>query len=98
MPRPIVIADEFTALGFRLAGALTFAPQEHEMPQLFADICSDSELVLMTAEKAACLPPAQLSKALLAERPLLMIIPSARDTKDVDDLARELRRALGVDQ
>jgi vacuolar-type H+-ATPase subunit F/Vma7 len=98
MPAPVVIADELTALGFRLAGARVYAPQEHAVQRLFAEVCSEAEVILMTAEKAACIPAAQLSAALLASRPLLVVIPDARNMAAVDDLTRELRRALGVEE
>jgi vacuolar-type H+-ATPase subunit F/Vma7 len=94
MPAPVVIADELTALGFRLAGAHVYVPQEHAVQRLFTEVCGEADLVLITAEKA----PAQLAAALLAARPLLAIIPDARSTVDVDDLTHELRRALGVEE
>ena len=98
MPAPVVIADELTALGFRLAGARVYVPQEHAVQRLFTDVCGEADLVLITAEKAALVPPAQLAAALVAARPLLAIIPDARGTVDVDDLTHELRRALGVEE
>jgi vacuolar-type H+-ATPase subunit F/Vma7 len=98
MPAPVVIADELTALGFRLAGARVYAPQAHAVQPLFADVCSEAEVVLMTAEKAACIPAAQLSAALLAARPLLVVIPDARNPAGGDDLAHELLSALGVEE
>lgn len=99
MPAPVVIADELTALGYRLAGAEVHVPQQHAVQRLFAEVRAQAEIVLITADQATFIAPAQLSQALLAERPLLFIIPSARSSASSgDELTHELRAALGVEE
>jgi vacuolar-type H+-ATPase subunit F/Vma7 len=97
MGAPVVIADELTAAGFRLAGAHTIVPTSQNLAAVFETACADGELLLLTAALAAKLPPRRLEWALAAARPLVLIIPDALRRRDPSDLARELQRTLGVE-
>lgn len=97
MVAPVVIADELTAAGYRLAGARTIVPSTRNLSALFAAARADCELLLVTAALAARLPPQELESARVAERPLLLVIPDVLRRRDPPDLAHELQRVLGVE-
>jgi vacuolar-type H+-ATPase subunit F/Vma7 len=94
---PVVLADELTAAGFRLAGARTIVPNVRTLAAAFEAACEDCELLLLSATLAAELPPRQLESALIAGRPLVLVIPDALRRRDPPDLSRALQRALGVE-
>jgi vacuolar-type H+-ATPase subunit F/Vma7 len=96
MSVPIVLADELTAAGYRLAGARTIVPAEGMIDAEFDAACSDCELLLLSAGLAAELAPAKLQSALTLARPLVLVIPDALRRRDPPDLAAELERTLGV--
>jgi hypothetical protein len=54
-------------------------------------------VLLITAELAAQLPRGKLEQALLATRPLVVVIPDAGRRVPPPDIARALRAALGVE-
>ena len=54
---PVFIGDELTAAGYRLAGARTYVPGEGELIDVFERASGEAEVVLITAELAARLPP-----------------------------------------
>jgi vacuolar-type H+-ATPase subunit F/Vma7 len=94
---PIVIADELTAAGFRLAGARTVVPTSRTLAAEFDAACEECELLLLGAAMAAQLPQQKLQSALVAARPLVLVIPDALRRREPQDLVHELRSALGVD-
>lgn len=96
MPAAIVIADEITAAGFRLAGTRTIVPQIADVPAVFAAACGAAPLVFLTAELARHVPRARLVAALQGTTPLVAVIPDIEERSVVPDLGAELRRALGV--
>ena len=96
MSTPIVFADEFTAAGYRLAGARTIVPSDGTLETEFDAACNDCELLLLSAALAAELTPAKRQWALTAAKPLVLIIPDALRRRDPPDLTRELERTLGV--
>lgn len=91
-----VICDEVTALGWRLAGARVEVPQPEQVEAAWHDCLAHAQLVLITAELAARLPPAQLSAALAASRPPVLVIPDLRRSKEPLDPAAEVDRVLGI--
>ena len=95
MAAPIIMADELTASGFRLAGVRTLVPTPSTLERAFEAACGDCELLLMSASLAAQLPPARLESALTADRPLLLVIPDALRRRDSPDLTRELQAYAG---
>ena len=52
----------------------------------------------MTAELARHVPLAELEAALIAETPAVAIIPDVRMRTPLPDLAKKLRRALGIEE
>jgi vacuolar-type H+-ATPase subunit F/Vma7 len=94
---PIVIADELTAAGFRLAGARTIVPSLRTLGTEFEAACHECELLLISAAFAAALPRKQLESALASDRPLLLLVPDALRRRDPPDLVRELEATLGVE-
>ncbi len=98
MSAPIVIADEITAAGYRLAGARTVVPDDpRSLAREFDRAVDDCELLLITAELARALPAARLAEALVASRPLLVVVPDAGSRVEPPSLEHELRSALGVE-
>lgn len=97
MPAPVVIADEITAAGYRLAGADVRVPESVEVGEFLDAASAAAELVLITAELAAHVPPERLERALLGARPILLLIPDAGGRVPPRDLTSTLRRALGVE-
>jgi vacuolar-type H+-ATPase subunit F/Vma7 len=96
MSTPIVLADELTAAGYRLAGARTIVPSGRLADADFDAACNDCELLLLSAALAVELTAAKLHWALTAAKPLVLIIPDALRRRDPPDLRRELERTLGV--
>ena len=91
-----VICDEVTALGWRLAGARVEVPPPDQVEATWRDCVAHAQLVLITAELAARVPAAQLSAAVAASRPLVLVIPDLRRTHEPLDPAAEVDRVLGI--
>jgi vacuolar-type H+-ATPase subunit F/Vma7 len=91
-----VIADEVTALGWRLIGAEVHVPGAMTAQQGFRDALRSADLVLITAECAREIPASQLHPALLAGKPLVLVIADLRDRHEPAGIEEEARRALGI--
>jgi vacuolar-type H+-ATPase subunit F/Vma7 len=91
-----VIADEWTALGWRLAGARVLIPDLQTVAVCFGTALRDSQMVLITAELASAVPARQLEEALRATPPLVLVITDLREDREPPDMEDETRRALGV--
>lgn len=91
------IGDEVSAAGYRLAGAEAYVPAAGEEAAVFAAARGRAALVLVTAECAARLPPAELHQALAAVRPLTLIVPDVRGRVAPADLGRLVRQQLGME-
>ena len=91
-----LIADEVTALGWRLIGARVLMPAVDSVRNCWREARCSADLVLITAEYAAAIPPAELEAALLAEKPLVLVIADLRRRREPPDIELEARRALGV--
>jgi vacuolar-type H+-ATPase subunit F/Vma7 len=91
-----VIADEASAIGWRLAGAEVHIPAAQTPSEHLRAARAHAQLVLITAPLAARLPAAELSEALHAIEPLVLVIPDLRHLEEPPDIAAEMRRALGV--
>jgi len=97
MQRPAVfIGDRLSAAGFRLGGAVVETPESGMEATVFRAALEDSELVLLTAEVAACLPEPLLDDALVASDPLVLVIPDVRGLYEPPDIVDSLRRQLGM--
>jgi vacuolar-type H+-ATPase subunit F/Vma7 len=93
----VFIGDEVTATGFRLTGIETVVPSPEASRNAFAQARQRAELVLLTAEVARHIPGDELEDALLAEAPIVAVIPDIRSRVAPPDLARRLRSVLGIE-
>jgi vacuolar-type H+-ATPase subunit F/Vma7 len=91
-----LIADEVTALGWRLIGARVLVPGVDSVAACWREARRDADLVLITAQYAGAVPAAELDAALLAEKPLVLVIADIRRRHEPPDVEHEVRRALGV--
>lgn len=98
MGAAVFIGDELSAAGFRLAGVETLVPAPDMAGDALRDARKKAALVIMTAELARHVPAKELEAALIAEAPPLAIIPDIRGRVPATDLARGLRRTLGIEE
>ena len=96
MQPPVFIGDQLSAAGFHLGGAVVKTPAAGSEEAVFRNALVNSELVLLTAEIASSLPTKLLDEAMLANYPLVLVIPDVRHRQQPDDLANALRRLLGM--
>ena len=92
----VVIADEITAVGWRLAGAQVQTPDARSAAECFNSAQRSADLVFITAALAEHLPVIQLQLALLAQRPLLLVIADLGHSREPPDIEQAAIRALGV--
>ena len=93
----VVIADEVSALGWRLAGAQPFITGERTVEECLADARhGGADLVLITAELARRLPDSVLDAALLAEKPLMVVIAGLASGSEPPDLEQQVKHVLGI--
>jgi vacuolar-type H+-ATPase subunit F/Vma7 len=97
MPHIVFIGDELSAAGFRLAGARTLVAAPGTEAETFDAAHADAALILITAEVAACLPPALLARARAAGSPLLLVMADVRGRAAAPDLVRLVRGQLGIE-
>jgi len=98
MARVCYIGDEVTAAGYRLAGAEARVPVPSEAGEVFRRTCSDGvDVILLSAALAPQIDPGELSAALIAEQPLVAIVPDAFGRQPPPDVARDVRLALGIE-
>ncbi|HVP32180.1 MAG TPA: V-type ATP synthase subunit F [Steroidobacteraceae bacterium] len=91
-----VIADELTAVGWRLAGAQVSIASPADVDERFRQAWQRAEVVMITAQLAARVSAPQLQAALEAYPPLTLVIPDLRHSEEPPDLEAQARRALGV--
>lgn len=91
-----LLADEVTAVGFRLAGVAVDVPKVSDLRQRFEQVCEEAQLVLITAELARQLPSALLRSRQRAARPLVLVIPDVQGRCEPPALGAALRRQLGM--
>jgi vacuolar-type H+-ATPase subunit F/Vma7 len=92
----VLIADELTALGWRLIGSRILLPEAGSVRKCWLEALRSADLVLITAEYAQALPPLELDAALLAEKPLVLVIADLRNRREPSAIEESVRRALGV--
>lgn len=90
------IGDDVTAAGFRLAGVDVYVPAQADLPDLFRRLSGTAGLILITAEVAGWLPAGVLERALVADRPLVLVLADVRGRYKPPDLGAALRRQLGI--
>ena len=97
MSGTVFIGDELTATGYRLAGAEVSTPDPAEAAAVFARACTDAALVIVTAEFARMIPPADLDAATVGEAPIVAVVPDVLGRIVPPDPARRLRSTLGIE-
>lgn len=98
MAAAVFIGDELSAAGFRLTGIETVVAEQDPAADALREARKDAGLLIMTAELARHVPLAELEAALIAETPAVAIIPDVRMRTPLPDLAKKLRRALGIEE
>ncbi len=93
----VVIGDEATCCGFRLAGVSTHTPARGTTEAAFAQAVEHAQLVVLTQGSAMKIEPDRLRRALARERPLVVVIPAITDLDAGPDLARRMRAVLGIE-
>jgi vacuolar-type H+-ATPase subunit F/Vma7 len=94
--RWVVIADELSALGWRMAGGQSLIAAQSTVQECFAEARRDADIILITADLAWQLPKAVLDAALLADRPLIAFIPGLPSGGEPPDLDQEVKHVLGI--
>ena len=92
----VIISDEVSALGWRLAGAQPLIAEEHDVQERLAEARSRADLVFITADLARHLPGSVLSTALLSEKPLMAVIGGLPSGSEPPDLEEEVKHVLGI--
>jgi vacuolar-type H+-ATPase subunit F/Vma7 len=92
----VVVAEELTAVPWRLAGARVSIATAADVGERFEQALAGAELVMITAPLAARLAAPRLAAALLAFPPLTLVIADIRHAAEPPDLEVQARRALGV--
>ena len=93
----VFIGDELTAAGFRLTGIETVAPPPDEVAHAFEDAARRAGLVIITAGLADHIPRGELDAAMAPGAPAVAVIPDVLLATSSPDLARRLRRILGIE-
>jgi vacuolar-type H+-ATPase subunit F/Vma7 len=96
MSAPLFIGDEVSATGYRLAGMDVRVPAAEETRSLLQWALANASLILLTAEYAARIPAAELTRALISIRPPVLIVPDAAGRVPAPDYGLRLKQALGV--
>ena len=98
MARAVFIGDELSAAGYRLTGIETQVPDADAAAEALRGARKDAGLVIMTAELARRVPAREIEAALIAEAPAFVIVPDVRMGAPLPDLAKQLRRTLGIEE
>ena len=98
MRHAVFIGDELSAAGYRLTGIETQVPEADALDEALHRALKDAGLVIMTAELARRVPAREIEAALIAEAPAFAIVPDVRMGAPLPDLAKQLRRTLGIEE
>jgi vacuolar-type H+-ATPase subunit F/Vma7 len=94
----VYIGDEAHAAAWRLVGVdAGVADGNTDVGRWFEALASDTRLVLLSEATAARLPVSMLEPARRALTPLLLVLPSAAALDAGSELARSVRRQLGME-
>ena len=96
---PVFIGDEWTAAGWRLAGARVIVPTAETGPvgRAFQQACADSPaLVLIGAQFAHLLEPDALMAARRRLDPPVLVVGDVAGSDRPDDVAGAIRERMGV--
>jgi vacuolar-type H+-ATPase subunit F/Vma7 len=98
MGAAVFIGDELTSAGFRLTGIDTVVTEPDAAGEALLAARKQAALVIMTADLARHVPADELEAALIAEGPAVAVVPDVLFRAAVPDLARRLRRTLGIEE
>ena len=98
MRHAVFIGDELSAAGYRLTGIETLMPEAGAAAEALHEARKDAALVIMTAELARRVPAREIEAALTAEARAFAIVPDVRMGAPLPDLAKRLRRTLGIEE
>jgi len=98
MRHAVFIGDELSAAGYRLTGIETQVPEADALDEALRRALKDAGLVIMTTELARRVPAREIEAALIAEAPAFAIVPDVRMGAPLPDLAKQLRRTLGIEE
>ena len=93
----VFIGDEVSAAGYRLAGAVVHTPTQSDTQKTFDEACGHADVVMVTSQMARHIPTAQLENALVASRPLVLVVADARGHAAPPNLENHVRTILGLD-
>ncbi len=91
------VGNAIDAAGFRLAGVQSWAPEAGGELVAFQAARTAAEAVFITIAVAEQLPRPELNAALMAGRPLLVLIPEGGAPNPLDP-AERVRSQLGLDR
>jgi vacuolar-type H+-ATPase subunit F/Vma7 len=97
MRPPIYIGDEVNGAAFRLAGLDVRIAEAGQVASTLEAAQSQAELVLVSAAAAAELPADRLAAAVAAQSPLIVVVPDPVGGTPMPELAKRLRRHLGME-
>lgn len=93
----VVIGDEPSCAGFRLAGIEARSPAPAELEAEFARALASAAMVVLSRDCAAALPPRALRVAIARETPLVVVMPDIADPRPDVGLVRRMRAVLGIE-
>lgn len=93
----VVLGDEPTCAGFRLAGVDARSPADAELPAEFERALAEARLVVLTPDRAAALAPETLRAAMAREAPLVVVMPALADPHPDAGFAARVRAVLGIE-
>lgn len=93
----VVIGDEASCAGFRLAGVAVRTPPPDDVARSVEEALGHARLVVLTREMAAVLPRARLRAVLAQIEPLVVVVPGIASSARDDGFARRIRAVLGIE-
>jgi vacuolar-type H+-ATPase subunit F/Vma7 len=93
----VVLGDEASCAGFRLAGVAAHCPATADPSADFTRALASSQLVVLTRGVAAALPSGALQRAMARELPLVVVLPDIDAPLADTGLAQRIRAVLGIE-
>ncbi|MBD3648727.1 MAG: hypothetical protein HUJ31_15035 [Pseudomonadales bacterium] len=92
----VFIGDELSACAWRLAGITVRIVELSETGKILDELDMDTQLVLLASPHAASMSEARLLERLSKAEPPIVVVPDAASTVELPDVARRMKRTLGV--
>ncbi|HMN65545.1 MAG: V-type ATP synthase subunit F [Burkholderiaceae bacterium] len=93
----VVIGDEATCAGFRLAGLDTRSPTRDQAGAEFERALASAPMIVLARQIADALAPEVLRAAMMRETPLVVVLPALALPQPDRDFARRMRAVLGIE-